>query len=146
MSFQGRVWVLWDPAGRAVLRAKGAVSLAAPQPFPSLPVLSLAVTCACSDPVPSPSHLVLPPVEGASPGWTVLLTLAWKVLSHPVRTRGPLWWEPLRCHLVLVPKPWSVRAHTGSDSRAWQGCSALCCLQTLPSAIFMDKILASKTF
>lgn len=56
-----------------MLRAKGTVSLAAPQPFPALPVLSLAVTCACSDPVPFPSCLVLPTVEGASPGWTVLL-------------------------------------------------------------------------
>lgn len=86
MSFQGRVWVLWGRAGRAVLRAEGTVSLAAPQPFPSLPVLSLAVTWACSDPGPSPSHLVLPTVEGASPGWTILLTLAWKMPPHPGRT------------------------------------------------------------
>lgn len=39
---------------------------------------------ACSDSVPSTFCLVLPTVEGTSTGLTILLTLAWKMPSHPV--------------------------------------------------------------
>ena len=82
-----------------VLRAKqtraarqgslGACTLAAlenrcPQRFGCLKIKSEEVMYACSDSVPSTFCLVLPTVEGTSTGLTILLTLAWKMLSHPV--------------------------------------------------------------
>lgn len=55
-----------------------------PEHSPCLKIKSVKVMYACSDSVPSTFCLVLPTVEGTSTGLTILLTLAWKMPSHPV--------------------------------------------------------------